>query len=645
VRNGNQWLAIKLQGNGTTTNRDAIGARVVVTLQGNRPRTMVRTLRAGDGFLSQSSKWLHFGLGQGGLGNDQKVEQVVVNWPGGGKETFRNLASQGHYILAQGSSSARLWKPPQATLQWEHSPSEIAKSSQRARVFMASRVPIPQFTYDDFKRGKVTVGVSDGRPKLINLWASWCAPCLKEMQEWTDQEATLSEFPLDVVALSTDGLGENPQTDRDDATNVISRIGFPFHAGMANDEILAMLQAVMRAMIDKPTPLAVPTSILLDGNGRIAAVYVGPVELDRLLADARLLDASDAEIQRHAAHLPGRWVQGPDTPGPTPIVRKLIAAGLLKVAKRYLAQTLSDDPRQARTNSEALYSIATRLRSEGNHEEALATYRQALRLNPTQPRINTDMGVVLMAMRRFDEAIEPLQTAFEQNLADVDARKRLVIALCLGGEGAQALPHAQYLVGANKNDAFARLFLAKALLASRKTDEAVQQYRAAFVLALPKTARFGQAIGRVRKLVETDPSDPFARLFFAKALQTRNRAQDAIVEYRNALKLRSGWVTAQNDLAWLLATHPDEKVRDGPEALRLAQSACKTTDFKVPAILDTLAAAQAETGEFATATATIDKAIALAGKAGAEALLKQLESRRRQYSTRQPFRENPQIAP
>ena len=51
-------------------------------------------------------------------------------------------------------------------------------------------------------------------------------------------------------------------------------------------------------------------------------------------------------------------------------------------------------------------------------------------------------------------------------------------------------------------------------------------------------------------------------------------------------------VAAQNSFAWLLATHPDESLRDGEEALRWAQRAVDATGGKVHTILDTLAAAR-----------------------------------------------------
>ena len=91
------FLLLKLLGNGTTTNRDAIGARVEITLSNPETQsedsavqvsdtTFIKSLRAGEGFLSQGSKWLHFGLGK-----SSQIDKVVVRWPGGDVQEFMNL--------------------------------------------------------------------------------------------------------------------------------------------------------------------------------------------------------------------------------------------------------------------------------------------------------------------------------------------------------------------------------------------------------------------------------------------------------------------------------------------------------------------------------------------------------------------------
>lgn len=73
--NGNHWLRLRLVG--TDCNRDAIGARVELYRKG-LPGKDMRTVYAGCSFLSQSSKWVHFGLGR-----NTDIQRVVVRWPGG----------------------------------------------------------------------------------------------------------------------------------------------------------------------------------------------------------------------------------------------------------------------------------------------------------------------------------------------------------------------------------------------------------------------------------------------------------------------------------------------------------------------------------------------------------------------------------
>ncbi|NIP95060.1 MAG: hypothetical protein GWO24_17080, partial [Akkermansiaceae bacterium] len=98
---GNHFLALRLRGNGTTTNRDAIGARLEVVTAGGRS---VRTLRAGEGFLAQSGKELSVGLG-----DSTTIEKLLVRWPDreGTLEEFTGLSVDGRYELVQGTGEAR----------------------------------------------------------------------------------------------------------------------------------------------------------------------------------------------------------------------------------------------------------------------------------------------------------------------------------------------------------------------------------------------------------------------------------------------------------------------------------------------------------------------------------------------------------
>jgi len=90
----------------------------------------------------------------------------------------------------------------------------------------------------------------------------------------------------------------------------------------------------------------------------------------------------------------------------------------------------------------------------------------------------------------------------------------------------------------------------------------------------------------------------------------------AVAQYRQVLAVKPDAIEALNNLAWLLATSSDDTLRDGPEAVRLAERACALTQYKEAAQLGTLAAAYAEAGRFADAVATAQKAFDFATAAG-----------------------------
>ena len=87
----NSWLLVKLLG--TTTNRAAIGSRVVVTANSRR---QVQEVRSGGSFCSQSDLRLHFGLGTA------KEAQVQVRWLGGAEETLEHVPANRLVVVQQG---------------------------------------------------------------------------------------------------------------------------------------------------------------------------------------------------------------------------------------------------------------------------------------------------------------------------------------------------------------------------------------------------------------------------------------------------------------------------------------------------------------------------------------------------------------
>jgi tetratricopeptide (TPR) repeat protein len=105
-----------------------------------------------------------------------------------------------------------------------------------------------------------------------------------------------------------------------------------------------------------------------------------------------------------------------------------------------------------------------------------------------------------------------------------------------------------------------------------------------------------------------------------------------------ALRIRPDYAEAQNNLAWLLATHAPTEGGDPVWAVTLAQEVCQRTGNRIGEYLDTLAAAYAAAGRFNDAVATAQKAIELARAAGQPDVVKEIEARLELYRAGRAYR-------
>ena len=170
-----------------------------------------------------------------------------------------------------------------------------------------------------------------------------------------------------------------------------------------------------------------------------------------------------------------------------------------------------------------------------------------------------------------------------------------------------------------------QLLLGSALIEHGKIEEAGQHFAEAYrispesipalvdlALALDSQGRFDEAVDMCREALKLQPRNFKIHYILANTLSQEGDFAGASAEYQATLQLDPTHSLAMNDLAWLLATAPDARFRNGAEAVRRAEQACRLTDYKLPLFVGTLAAAYAEAGRFDDAVKTAGEAIVLA---------------------------------
>ena len=244
-----------------------------------------------------------------------------------------------------------------------------------------------------------------------------------------------------------------------------------------------------------------------------------------------------------------------------------------------IEKIIDHDPKETSKNVLTLVQIYF---SKKQPEKALAVYDKRLEKDPDNDEYLRGRAVLLAEMDRLDEAASALQKLIDRNPKD---NSQNVLAL------------AQIYVTKKQS--------AKALAVYDK-----------YLAKEPENGEYLRGRG-----------DAYLNL---------GKAAEAIADYERAYKIMPKDSGLLNNFAWVLATATDDKLRDGKRALEMALAACEITDYKLPHILSTLAAAYAETGDFENAKKWSAKAVEIGLKDQDAELKKELEC----YQQNKPWRES-----
>jgi tetratricopeptide (TPR) repeat protein len=272
----------------------------------------------------------------------------------------------------------------------------------------------------------------------------------------------------------------------------------------------------------------------------------------------------------------------------------------------------------------AHYNLGIALNNQGDADGAIAHYRQAVELWPSYAEAHYNLGRLLVQKGQLDEAIAHYEKALETNPADAEAHNNLGATLFANGRVDEAIAHYRKALAIKPDYADASCNLASALLSKGALDGAIASYSACLAIspdqveaqynlasALFRTGRMDEAIAHYQKVLELRPENADAHANLGSVFLAKGRVRDAIAQYRDALRIAPDNVAAQSNLAWLLATAADPSLRNGSEAVLLAEQAesesSRSENHAI--VLRILAAAYAETGRFVEAKKTAEQAL------------------------------------
>ena len=386
-------VAFRLEG--TKCNRDAIGAVVELLMEGSH-RRLVRSVRAGEMFLSQSSKWVHFGIPENAV-----VKGVKVLWPGGKRSTFGPVEAGKRYLLKQGEASAKLILFTRTVVLKTVPLSTMTASTGQASIVLPAPVPLPITSYFDEGGNAVALTIAR-KARLLVLWSAGCPHCKREL-------ARLARNPaeLEIVALCVDG---NTIEARNAAKALLAEIGFSYPWGMIEVDALERVHLLQEALFDSTPDFAVPFSLLLRPGNEIVAIYRGALSNDTLAHDVKfVVPAPDAERRNLAPPFSGRWFTLPADPAFLPnMIARRIQAGYPEEALPYLhhaAEKSGEVEKQELMAELGLrhFKLADHYARQRLSEKSDYHYLKSLEAAPNNASVHNDFGSSLAQRGRLKD--------------------------------------------------------------------------------------------------------------------------------------------------------------------------------------------------------------------------------------------------
>jgi tetratricopeptide (TPR) repeat protein len=294
-----------------------------------------------------------------------------------------------------------------------------------------------------------------------------------------------------------------------------AKMGFPFDAGEATKELIQILYLMKKSLLFSAQELPLPASFLVDGSGRLAVIYLGPVPVDSLLKDIGHSSFTTSERYKRSAALGGRSLEHDIT---AKIMQKNEALAFFNFSESLrehgfqreadlqfeeLAKLQHTSPNARSLLAEMLFKWGNLLAEQGKWGEAAAATQKAIDKSPKNAKYHYNLGVLRgrlgdpeSAQRHYRDAlgIQPDLTSAHSNLARLLAKR---------GKWDEAATHFRETIRTRPNDAETIYNLGVALAKQEKWREAATQFRTALEVR-PNFPQARKYLDRAEQNLEQD---------------------------------------------------------------------------------------------------------------------------------------------
>ncbi len=369
-----------------TGNRHAIGARVEVkTGVGNGargPASLVREVRAGDSYLSQSSRRLHFGLGP-----KANILSVTVRWPGGLVESFPGVQPNAAWLLRQGAGTAAPLPARSSVAVLTPAPVALPPGELPDAAPLAHSIPLPRLEFTDMSGKLRRLDEWKGVPVFITFVSGEHESCAAQFAAWRPRLDELNQAGLRLFAA---GMDETKAT-----RELLASLPAEITCGILTPQARERMEAIYHAPFEITLRPGAPCGFVLDAALRLITVHRGPASVDQLLAGAKRAALPPAELAREALPFPGRWFRAPAPWAPLGLLPVLLRQSDWNAAHDYMMEHRAEF-KKSRRHAAAAKVLADALIAQNLVSEALTHYQDALDEYPADPVLRNNLAHCLL---------------------------------------------------------------------------------------------------------------------------------------------------------------------------------------------------------------------------------------------------------